>query len=240
MNSSAYREVPQTEAWVPYENREAAWFIWNELYQVTIPYIQMLSIEELQQYGMPTVGDPGYDYGTANEMRLIMIPISEMVIYYSKGVQVSVVSKDDVKKIYERISDHLNTWKQNLEKSLNIGDAPLEDLKLMDRFANAVYEHAKYQFTDDTIASFISRRMDTRQASLNDMVERLENPMTKQQQEEKDLDGRYPKRESMTEYFQPYRSNKKKSHQNPSRGMNSDKTSIGDFIGGVPQYNKVK
>jgi hypothetical protein len=240
MDSSAYRELPQTEVWVPYENRPAAWFIWNELYQVTIPYIQMLSIEELQQYGMPTAGDPGYDYGTANEMRLVMIPISEMVVYYSKGVQVSIVSKEDVKKIYERISDHLNQWKQNLEKSLNIGNAPLEDLKLMDRFANAVYEHAKYQFTDDMISSFITRRMDTRHSSLNDMVERLENSTTKQQQEEKDMDDRYPKRESMSDYFQPYRNSKKKNHTNSSKGMNSSKTSIGDFIGGVPQYNKVK
>jgi hypothetical protein len=74
-----------------------------------------------------------------------------------------------------------------MEKSLNIGNAPLEDLKLMDRFANAVYEHAKYQFTDDTISSIIARRMDTRHQSLNDMADRLENSITVQQKEEKDL-----------------------------------------------------
>ena len=240
MDSSAYRELPQQEPWIPYEQRGTAWRIWNELYQVMIPYIQMLSIEELKQYGMPTTGDPGYDYGTANEMRLIMIPISEMVEYFSKGVQVSIVNKNDVKTIYERISDHLNEWKKNLETSLNIGSAPLEDLKLMDRFANAVYEHAKYQFTDDTIASFMARRMDTRHADLNDMIDRLETNTTKEQKEQEELDKRYPNRDSMADYFQPFRNNKKKNHVNSGRGMNSSKTSIGDFIGGVPQYNKVK
>jgi hypothetical protein len=238
MDSSAYRELPQQEPWVPYEKRAAAWFIWNELYQVTIPYIQMLSMEELQEYGMPYTGSQEHDRGTANEMRLIMIPISEMIIYYNKGVQVHIVNKEDTKKMYERISDHLNDWKHNLEKSLNIGSAPLEDLKLMDRFANAVYEHAKYQFTDDTIASFLAKRIDTRHADLKSMIDSLENPMTKEQKEEKDLDERYPKRESLSDFFQPYRGNKKKSHVNQNRGMNSSKTSVGDFIGGVPQYGK--
>lgn len=243
MESAAYRELPLDTSWVPYEKREASWFIWNELYQVMIPYIQMLSIEEIQEYGVPISGDPGYDYSTVNEMRMIMIPISEMVVYYHKGVQVYVVNKEDTKKIYERISEHLNQWKVKLEKSLNLGDAPLEDLKLMDKFANAVYEHAKYQFTQDTIDSFLTRRVDSRQNQLLDMIDRLENSTTVEQQEEKSLEERYPKRTSMSDYFQPYKNTKNKGHVNKGHGMNngnSIKPSAGDFIGGVPQYSKPK
>lgn len=239
MQSSAYRELPQQEVWVPYDKRPPAWFIWNELYQVSIPYIQMLSMEELEEYGMPASGDPYYDYGTANELRMIMIPISQMVIYFSKGVQLYVVNKDDTKRIYERISDHLNAWKANLEHSLNIGDAPFEDLKLMDQFANVVYEHAKYQFTDDTISSFLARRVDARSTQLHDMIDRIENPVSQQQKEKDDHDKQFPKRESMADFFQPFRTNRK-NHISINKGMNSNKTSVGEFIGGVPQYKNSK
>lgn len=246
VDSSAYREIPQTEAWVPYEQRSAAWHIWNELYQVMVPYIQMLTIEELQEYGMPTSGVPSYDYGTANEMRQIMIPIAQMVVYYHRGTQVYVCNKEDTKRIYERISDHLNEWKLELTKSLNIGEAPLEDLKLMDQFANSVYEHAKYQFTDDTIASFLARRVDTRHADLNSMIDRLENPVTQEQRDKQEDDARYPKRQSMADYFVPYRPMRSTAKHNLTSGRSGlndtsaiSKPSMGElFAGGTPVYNK--
>ncbi len=231
------------EKWIPYDQRPAAWWIWNELYQVQIPYIQMLTIEELEEYGMPNSGDPLYDYGTANEMRQVMIPISEMVKYYHRGAQVYVCNPADCKRIYERISAHLIAWKAKLEKSLNIGDAPLEDLKLMDQFANAVYEHAKYQFTDDTISSLLSRSMDARHHNLTSLINSLEVPHSpnKNVQQEESAEDKYPQRESLAKFFEPYQNKRSTlSAAKPSSGLNQQPgspRSMSDFLGGVPKYN---
>lgn len=241
---SSYNEsIPQPK-WIPYDQRDTAWWIWNELYQCSIPYIQMLTMEELQEFGMPTSGDAAYDYSTANELRQVMIPISEMVKYYHRGAQVYVTNPADTKRIYDRISDHLIAWKQKLTKSLNMRNAPLEDLKLMDQFANAVYEHAKFQFTDDTIASILTNRVDNRQLELVKLTAMLDGGVAAMKQEEQSLEERYPARESMSEFFQPYRNTKPLTRKSntPSKGLNGDsgasisRPSVSDFIGGAPVY----
>lgn len=242
---SSYNEsIPQPK-WIPYEQRDSAYWIWNELYQCSIPYIQMLTMEDLQEFGMPASGDAAQDYSTANELRQVMIPISEMVKYYHRGVQVYVNNPADTKRIYDRISDHLIAWKQKLTKSLNMRNAPLEDLKLMDQFANAVYEHAKFQFTDDTIASLLTRTVDNRQLELVKLTNILESGISPAKlKEEQSIDEMYPARESMADFFQPYRNAKPlpKKSNTPSRGLNTGSTegisrpSVSDFIGGAPVY----
>lgn len=237
---SGYNENVPQKPWVPYEQRGTAYWIFEELFVCQIPYIQMLDLEELQEYGMPTSGDASYDYGTANEMRQIMIPISEMVKYYAKGVQVYVVDPADTKRIYERISDHLIAWKEKLSKSLNMSGAPLEDLKLMDQFANAVYEHAKYQFTDDTISSLLSRQVDPRHHDLNRLIANIEGPiLTAEEVQKQEEEEKYPQRESLADFFQPYRNAKPLAKKTVSNGpgMNAGRGGMSDFIGGVPKYD---
>lgn len=147
--------------WVPVEERSTRWFIFKHPYLCRVSNIQTMSIEYLQHFGMPSVGDKRHDTETANELISRMLPISEMVKLFNDGVNIRVVNYADTKDIYERITDHLNYWKQNLENGLNTRGAPIEDLILMDTFAVAVYDHAKHQFTTNVVESIIARRMST-------------------------------------------------------------------------------
>lgn len=118
-----------------------------------IPYIQTLSVEELQFFGMPHSGEAFFDRQTPHELRDIMIPISEMVKHYHKGTQIYIVGEETPKIIYDHITNHLLAWKNQIQAQMNLSNVPIEDLKLLDEFANSIYEHAKYHLTDEFIGS---------------------------------------------------------------------------------------
>lgn len=145
--------------WIPESARDSRWWIFKKLFMCRVSNIQSMSVEYLQHHGMPSVGDSRHDTETANELVTRMLPISEMVKFFNDGVPVRVCNYADTKEIYERITDHLNFWKQNLENGLNTRGAPIDDLLLMDRFAMTVYEFAKHQFTTEIVDSIIARRM---------------------------------------------------------------------------------
>ena len=138
------------------EEETTAFGIFKQLYKVRIPSINLLSRDELEEFGRPTTGDPLYDRAVMSELRLVMIPISKMVEYYKEGAQVRVVDHQDCERIYRAIENHLNAWKDKLTKSMNVGSAPIQDLKDLDEFASIVYPHAAPLLTNEFIGSLSS------------------------------------------------------------------------------------
>lgn len=145
-------------AYVPESERTTAWWLFNKLFMCRVPYLQTMSAEYIREYGVLASGDPVRDKALGSETITTMLSIAKMIEYFSKGVTVGVVRYEDTKKIYEYISNHLQAWKRELEYSVN-ADAPVEDLLLMDRFASAVYVHARHQFTQDYADGIIARRL---------------------------------------------------------------------------------
>jgi hypothetical protein len=126
-----------------------------------MPYQQTRTIEDLRAHGTVVSGIPSYDNDISNQMVTMMLTIDQMVEFYRRGIPVRVCDVADTKRIYESISQHIYSWKSRLEKGINIGDAPIEDLIDLDRFANAVYEHAKYEFTEETANSILAQHLGT-------------------------------------------------------------------------------
>lgn len=135
------------------------YFIFEKLWWCRIPFNQSRSVEHIKHFGTPASGDPERDRGTANELVDRMITIARMVEYWKTGVHVFVKNRNECKDIYEAISAHLQAWKKHIEGSLNVGDAPLQDLVDLDQFANVVYAHAKYQFTSTFVEDVMARRV---------------------------------------------------------------------------------
>ena len=97
-------------------------------------------------FGLPSVGDPYIDSQFHNQLVDVMITINDMVEYYRKGVTVRITVHEDTKTIYEIIKNYLISWNQKLLNGINIGVAPIDDLVLLDKFASAIYPHAKSHF----------------------------------------------------------------------------------------------
>jgi len=189
--------------WIPEDQRDTAWYLWHKLFMCRVSNIQSMSIEYIQSFGMPSSGIPELDNETANELVIRMLSVNQMIEFFKNGITVHVVNYKDTKEIYERISDHLNAWKQNLSTSFNIRNAPLEDLVLLDRFANVVYKHAVYQFTTDVVDSIIARRMSsTMRVSRENILAKPKNTVINPADgTEKVIEDKLPERTSMAEVF---------------------------------------
>lgn len=138
---------------------DTAEIIFTRLFKCRIPNLQTMSEDYIRIFGMPTTGDAGIDNELANEWITTMLTIEKMAEYHKQNVQLKIVRYEDVKEIYDHISNHLQAWRHQIENGINIGDAPIEDLILLDDFANTVYDHAKYQFTRTMADSLLQRHL---------------------------------------------------------------------------------
>jgi hypothetical protein len=197
----------------PYVNEEGydtAYYLFHELYRCRIPFVQMRSVEELRLYGIPSVGDPVLDKHMANELQTIDICIDKIYEYWKGGADIRIANVSDTKLIYERISNHLNDWKHYISSRLNQGTAPIEDLIGLDRFANVIYEHAKFHMTDDFLEFNFNKIFSDRHRSATSMVadiaagvfaRQAPTPGLSHQQTEDEIHAQYPRRTSMAESF---------------------------------------
>lgn len=145
--------------WVPEEQRDTSWYLFHKKFRCRVSNIKTMSMDYVKTFGMPTVGDPVHDTQMANELVDRMLSINQMLEYHREGVDILVCKYSDTKEIYERISDHLSAWKRTLETSYSTRGAPIEDLIELDKFANVVYKHAKFQFTQEYVDSILARSM---------------------------------------------------------------------------------
>lgn len=178
--------------------------LWDYKFLCRFPELQTRSVEHIKFFGTPTTNDPGIDRELANQWITSFININDMVEFNKKGIPIKVVKYEDVKKIYEFISQHIHAWKIQLSNGLNIGDAPIDDLIDLDNFANVVYDHAKHQFTRETADSLFARglanvvRYNKTNFFKPEVKITLDEGITKINAEEEDP---HPKRESLSDLF---------------------------------------
>lgn len=143
----------------PKERLDTTEKIWEYYYLVRVPELAATSVDYLKTYGTYITGDKGIDQALSNQWMTRQMTINNMIDLYRDGVQIKIVKESDVKEIYETIALHLEGWRSQLERGINIGDAPIEDLIAMDDFASAVYEFARHHLTRDTVNSIMAQRM---------------------------------------------------------------------------------
>lgn len=133
-----------SSTWVPENQRTPGWAIFNFKFLASVPYIHSLSSDYIKHFGTPASGDKANDRAMLNERIDTMLTINDMVEYYRKGVIIGIKVRADVIKVYELITDYLVYWDRIIRTNINIMDAPFDDLELMNKFADAVYDHAKW------------------------------------------------------------------------------------------------
>jgi hypothetical protein len=180
--------------------------LWELKFLCRFPELQTRSIEHIKFFGTPTTNDSAIDKELAQQWITSYITIDEMVEHFKKGVPIKVVSYEDVKKIYDYISQHLHAWKSQLSNGLNVGDAPISDLVDLDRFANVVYDHAKFQFTREMADSILAKSMagivkyNRTNFFKPEIKVKTDENITRINAEEEPEDL-YPKRESLSDLF---------------------------------------
>lgn len=136
--------------------------LWDRLFMVKVPQLQATSIEYLKQYGTYITGDKLIDKYNTNAYMTTYLSIEQMVTLFQNNVSIKVVQYEDTKKIYDIIHEHLSVWADHLKHGLNIGDAPIEDLIEMDKFAEVIYPYAKNIANHQEIKSLLHNRVQNR------------------------------------------------------------------------------
>jgi hypothetical protein len=113
--------------------------IWEDLFLVRMRYKDTKSVDELRQFGMPTVFNQQRDQQIHNEVITIMLTIDAIVEHFRVGTRVEFVRNGDVEVIYDIVNNYLKAWDIQMHHGINTGTAPVEDLLLLDRFADALY-----------------------------------------------------------------------------------------------------
>lgn len=124
--------------------------IWEHLFRVKVTLNGLRGEASIRQSGTLMSGIKAIDNDAANRETVTYMSIDKMLDLYRDNITIKVCNPADTKKIYDNISDHLQMWRHQLARGVNVGNAPIEDLIDLDRFANTVYEHARYQFIGDT------------------------------------------------------------------------------------------
>ncbi len=133
--------------------------IFDDLYMVRVPDLQTRSNDHIKIFGMPVTGNGQIDRELSNQKITVMLPIARLAEMYEEGIPISVIKYDDTKKIFESVQSHLLAWKTILTHGINIGDAPVDDLIILDRFAHGVYEHARTIVDPSALQSFFLKHL---------------------------------------------------------------------------------
>lgn len=121
--------------------------LWDILYKVKVPMQYLISETYIREFGIPSSGNKEIDAAQNSQYTVTYLNIDRMVELYREGAPIYVLESEAPKKIYEAISEHLHAWKDTIENGINVNAAPYEDLILLDNFAHAIYENAKYTLT---------------------------------------------------------------------------------------------
>jgi len=136
-----------------FENMSPAQKIFNWTFPVSIPQMHIYSERELEIYGNISTGDSSYDRALANEpVKMSGVTIARMLEWWKNGLQNEIVLLNpakDAPTIYNILRDAISSWYLEVSKDPLHPEVPLEELKIMDEFAQAVYEKAKYHFVKD-------------------------------------------------------------------------------------------
>lgn len=113
------------------------WKIFKSLFKCVVKAKHLISLQEIEQFGVITTTIDDYDSALAEAEQLVMLPISDIAELMANGVDVILVNRDDAFKIYNLIQDHFKWWSIKLRNLVIFNQDKLlrvkSDLEKMDK-----------------------------------------------------------------------------------------------------------
>lgn len=119
--------------------------IFDRLFLFRTSYKASRSVESIRNYGMPTTGDPDIDRDMHHQAMDLWITINDVVELMRQNLPVSVVHRRDTVDIYKAVMNHLRAWEYDQAHEYVPAKPPTEDLALLVRLADELFEYVKYE-----------------------------------------------------------------------------------------------
>lgn len=139
------------------KDKDTSYYLWEILFQCRLPETATVTELEYRVRGMPTTGNSEMDRDIGGQLKLMWLPIHQMVEYHRVGVPVRLVKISDAEVIYGYVQNHLEAWLERVRYSFNDREVPVDDLVALDNFANDVYSHARYSTKSALLENSLSR-----------------------------------------------------------------------------------
>lgn len=117
--------------------------IWEGLYYMRVPWLATQSTEEIRRFGVPTTGNKLTDIQMYNNPVTVMITINDMVEYFRKGVSITFVDARQTREVYDIVNNYLMAWRDHLQSASANVEVPIDDLLLLDQFAEKLWPLAQ-------------------------------------------------------------------------------------------------
>lgn len=114
--------------------------LFDRIFIVTIDYIHLMNINEIQRYGSITSGDLEDDKKNANERITVGMTIPKLVELYKNQIPFYLTDRTDDRTMYEIIFKHIHEWRVYAENTIYLNSVPFEDLIDLSEFASAIYK----------------------------------------------------------------------------------------------------
>ncbi len=124
---------------VPGEMDTASFKLFHHMYQVRVEAIHLVSADEIKIYGTPTSGVKEFDDAAKHELRDCTMTAIKMAYLHDSGAPISLMNPKDSVEIYQNIQEHIRTWCEILGVNFLQNKPPLEDFRILDGLAAAIY-----------------------------------------------------------------------------------------------------
>ena len=149
-----------------FDRKDTTIGIWDIRYHVTYNFLNARSINDVKARGVRVTGIKRFDNEVKHEVVRAWLSINEMLDLYKRGIDVGIINRADVVKIYEAVQDHLYESISSTKQSINVPVKILEDLVDLDKFARSIYEHAKFDFSQKPEVSDFLRAVNSKNANV--------------------------------------------------------------------------
>lgn len=129
--------------WAEPEHHSAAFKLFHYNYQCRVSQIHMYGLEYLREAPMPTTGRADTDRVLAQQFIHVQLTVDAMAELHHDGASIFLVDPKDAVKIYRDIRRHLQDWLGDVESSMHRRTPPIEDLRMFDQLAAAIYPFAR-------------------------------------------------------------------------------------------------
>lgn len=126
--------------YIPEHERDTRYPLWCVLYDCSVPWHQMRTVDEIQNESYQLSGDAQLDQASLTEMRNVKLPVQRIAELVDDGARVMLQDPwKHASTIYYAILAHLNAWNQRMSFGINDSRMPKDDLRKLDSLANVLH-----------------------------------------------------------------------------------------------------
>ena len=141
-------------------DKTAAYRLFHYKYEMRLPQSFLYGPAYLQKHGYHVSGDLRLDQARLMELTVVRQTPAGLAMLHNDGAPIDILDAQDIVAIYEDIQEHLRDWERLVNEGVHPSDVPpLNELRMFEAIASALYETSKFYEPDESYGDGIRDRL---------------------------------------------------------------------------------